>query len=404
MTTAIECHPRNGLSRTAALLAGGGPVTIGYFGGSITQADGWRNETFNWFVRQFAAVSFTMVPASVGGTGSDLGVYRMDRDLLPFKPDLLFVEFSVNDSETDESLIVGALEGIVRKCRRNIPACDIVFVYSMESTMTSDLRQGRYHPAALFHERVADHYAIPSIHLGVEVARREAEGSLVFTASGSAKIELERAGKLVFSSDGVHPLAPGHKLYADAVIRHLPTLLASDAVPSTVLPPPLSPGRWETAALIAPAQLVLSEDWRSLTRDQWPPIAWSAHCLPELYVADKPGASMDFAFNGTAFGLFLVVGPACGQIEWVLDDQPPALTELFDGFCTYYRPNYKILVHNLPEREHRIRIRLLAEEPDKKALLATRENTMDFPERFIGTRFYLAAGLVNGSSLSLNNR
>ena len=35
--------------------------------------------------------------AAIGGTPSKLGVFRMDRDVLPYKPDLIFIEFAVND-------------------------------------------------------------------------------------------------------------------------------------------------------------------------------------------------------------------------------------------------------------------------------------------------------------------
>jgi hypothetical protein len=105
-------------------------------------------------------------------------------------------------------------------------------------------------------------------------------------------------------------------------------------------------------------------------------------------------------FQGTAFGLFTVIGPACGQIEWTLDDRPPVKQSLFDPYCSYYRPHYQLLVHHLENKSHRISIRVIAEEPDKPALLALQGMTIDFPARYKGTRFYLAAGLVTGKTIS----
>lgn len=392
----LEFSPRDGLPRTAALLARGGPMTIAYFGGSITQADGWRTNTFNWFKSQYPGISFTAIQASVGGTGSDLGVYRMDRDLLTHEPDLVFVEFAVNDSHSKEDLIVGAMDGIVRKIRQSRPACEIIFVYTVNAPMTDSLRKGQFHYAAAAHEKVASHYGIPSIHLALEVARREGDGSLVFTGTGEAKAALEASGKLVFARDVCHPYPAGHQLYSEAVIRHLPDLLKPGQPASRPLPAPLDPGRWEASRMAPVESFRLSPDWRRLERSDWPPIAWSVEILPELWLAEQPGATLEATFTGTAFGLFMVIGPACGQIEWTLDGGPPVKTLLFDAFCSYYRPNYQLLAHHLENKPHRVRIRLLAEEPDKAALLSRQGVAIDIPERYKGTRFYLAAGLVTG--------
>ena len=34
----------------------------------------------------------------MGGTGSDLGVFRLQHDVLRQRPDLVFIEFAVNDA------------------------------------------------------------------------------------------------------------------------------------------------------------------------------------------------------------------------------------------------------------------------------------------------------------------
>ena len=396
LSPALEFNPRNRLPRTAARLAQGGPLTIAYFGGSITQADGWRTATFNWFETRYPNVRFTEVPASIGGTGSNLGVYRMDRDLLPHKPDLAFIEFAVNDAHTSDEVIIGAMEGIVRKIRQSRPSCEIIFVYTVNSAMTASLRNGILDRAATAHEKVADHYGIPSIHLALEVAKQEGAGSLVFTGTGDEKKALEAQGKLVFARDNCHPYPAGHQLYAEAVIRHLPDLLTPQGSPVLPLPDPMDPSRWEASRMATPDALGLTPDWRRLERNEWPPIAWSADSLPQLWLTETPGAGLDLAFTGTAFGLFLVVGPTSGKIEWSLDGQSPVKFCLFDAWCSFYRPHYQILVHHLEDGPHRIQIKLRADEPDKAAILASQKVTIDYLERYQGARFYLAAALITG--------
>jgi lysophospholipase L1-like esterase len=72
-------------------------VTVAYLGGSITAMNGWRNKTTDWLRTTYPGATFKEIHAAIGGTGSDLGVFRLGRDVLAHKPDLLFVEFATND-------------------------------------------------------------------------------------------------------------------------------------------------------------------------------------------------------------------------------------------------------------------------------------------------------------------
>ncbi|NLG03158.1 MAG: SGNH/GDSL hydrolase family protein [Clostridia bacterium] len=94
----------------------GEDVTIAFIGGSITQGAGavpiqtecYAYKMFQWFVKQYATDpdKCHYVKAGVGGTSSELGLIRYERDVISFgsvKPDLVIVEFAVND-EGDETL------------------------------------------------------------------------------------------------------------------------------------------------------------------------------------------------------------------------------------------------------------------------------------------------------------
>src|SRR5580698_5367485 len=94
---AVECAVRGGLPNVLAKLKAGQEVRVGYLGGSITAAPGWRVKSLKWLQEQYPAAKLSEINAAIGGTGSDLGVFRAQHDVLQFKPDLLFVEFAVND-------------------------------------------------------------------------------------------------------------------------------------------------------------------------------------------------------------------------------------------------------------------------------------------------------------------
>ena len=60
---------------------------------------------------------FTFVDAAIGGTGSQLAAYRLQRDVLAYHPDMVFLDFTVNDDPgkvpTDDRL--SSYESLVRR-------------------------------------------------------------------------------------------------------------------------------------------------------------------------------------------------------------------------------------------------------------------------------------------------
>ncbi len=175
-----ECAPRGGLPNFLAGLEQGKTLRIAYFGGSITAQDGWRVKTLKWFQQQYPNARLSEVNAAIGGTGSDLGVFRFRQDVLEHQPDLVFVEFAVNDAGAAPERICRSMEGIVRQTWRANPATDICFVYTLAGNMLDTLKAGRLPRSYAAMEKVADHYHIPSVNLGLEVARLEKAGKLVF--------------------------------------------------------------------------------------------------------------------------------------------------------------------------------------------------------------------------------
>ena len=92
----------------------GEDVTLAYIGGSITQGAGaipidhqsYAYRSYQSFAEHFGTGrNVHFVKAGVGGTPSELGMLRFDRDVLrdgTVKPDIVVVEFAVND-EGDET-------------------------------------------------------------------------------------------------------------------------------------------------------------------------------------------------------------------------------------------------------------------------------------------------------------
>ncbi len=398
-TEFLECRPRLGLPNVLAKLRAGKSVRVAYFGGSITQAEGWRVQTHEWLAAQFPGAKLEMIHAALGGTGSDLGVFRVDQDVLPRRPDLVFVEFAVNDGNMSTPEILCTMEGIVRKLWRQDADCDICFVYTLSSGMMKRLAAGEVSHTVNAHERVAEHYGIPSIHLGLDVVRLWSAGELLFPGWHESKDKPLPTDKIIFSFDGAHPTPEGHRYYTQAIQRSMPALQAASKAAGRTLAAALCDDNWQTARLTPlREEMFFGDHHRLVNRKTWPPIAWLAEMLPDLWHVEG-GGGVCVRFNGTGVGVYDAIGPDAGQLRITVDGKAVEPVLRFDGHCQYYRCYYIVPVQNLPAGEHEVRFELDPAPLDKAACFEAEGAKMDDPAKYTGNVWYPAAVLVIGEAL-----
>lgn len=398
---AVECTPRGGIPNFLAKVQAGKDVKIAYLGGSITAQNGWRPLTLKWFQDQFPNAKIEQIHAAIGGTGSDLGVFRLRKDVLDKKPDLLFVEFAVNDGGAAPEQIVKSMEGIVRQTWASDPTLDICFVYTAVQGMLGDLQGGKFPRAASVMESIADHYQIPSIHMCLKVAQMEKEGKVIFKAQKTTE-ERKAAmaeGTYYFSADGVHPYEDsGHILYLEAVARSMPAIFAQGKLGPHALVAPLDPDNWEHASMIPFGEAQLSPEWRLLDAEQDEMAKRFRGNLPQLWMAETPGASATFKIKGSTARVFDLVGPTCGSVKVTVDGEDKGVRNRFDAYCTYYRLQQLGLTSGLdPEQVHTIQVTICEEQPDKRKILQGRAEAnakvmelddAEFAKKFDGRQWF----------------
>ncbi len=251
----------------------GGSVTDGYSGDpSCTRNDSWRVQTTDWFISQFPSATIKETNAGIGGTGSMYGAYRVIQDLklqsASEKPDLVFVEFAVND-EYDKYVNKTPdvyMESIVTTIYQYAPQADIVMVF-----ITNNSTKATEFPAKAAHKKIADIYQIPYIDVGARLWKE-----MVAENGGTAPSSDSDVYKK-YLSDSVHPAKAGYQKYADYVKEYLndvfskktavPASLKNAQMPSTAVTNiPVSPYIDNLQGMTLPSGMTVSADGYLVTK------------------------------------------------------------------------------------------------------------------------------------------
>lgn len=136
------------------------PKSVVFLGGSITAGAGATNYNYSWasllssaINRKFPDYAWSFYNAGVGGTPSWYGLMRLQTDVIDKNPDIVFIDFAVNDSEYQLNPPPGnsdyfpAAEALIRRIRSSLPNTQIyiwIFTYPDNySTMNENRRASR---------------------------------------------------------------------------------------------------------------------------------------------------------------------------------------------------------------------------------------------------------------------
>ena len=327
--------------------------TVAFLGGSITEMKGWRDMICEDLKQRFPYTKFTFIDAGIPSTGSTPGAFRLADDVLSkAKVDLLFVEAAVNDDTNGFNAIeqVRGMEGIVRHALLSNPSMDIMMLHFIYDPFIPKLDGGQMPDVILNHERVANHYLIPSVNLATEIAARMREGEFNWEQFG-----------------GTHPKPLGHAYYAATINKVLDEIYAScvaagPAVKPHVLPAvPLDGYSYTNGKLVDIRQAHINKGWQLVP-------SWTPRLIAEarpgfvdvpMLETDRPGAKLTLDFEGTAVGIFCVSGPAAGILEYSVDGAPFKKLDTFTAWSGgLYIPWVYMFDTELPKGKHRLMLRM----------------------------------------------
>ncbi len=232
------------IPNTYAKIKKGEDIHLGYFGGSVTNGyapanaynpapqqgvNCWRGLSQTWLHETYGVPNGITIMetnsntgakkhAGLGGTGIDLNLYRANNALglsTTDPVDLLFIEFSINDSYEGNTYEKSAffMESTIKMIREKSPTTDIVIMLTTDHGKLAASKGGtEVHMNAQAHIDVAEYYNIPWFWFGGYMYDFLVEenvklgNSAVLPSSGS---ELWQT----YMADGCHPSPRGYAKY-----------------------------------------------------------------------------------------------------------------------------------------------------------------------------------------------
>ena len=354
-------------------------LNIAFFGGSITQAEnGWRDRTFNWLQQQYPFNKFKQINAALGGTGSSLGVYRINEQVLKYKPDLLFVEFAVNDFDFSRISILNSMEGIVRKTFAANSKTDICFVYTITENIYNLYKKDSVPVSIKTMEEIASYYKILSINVGVNIAGLVDKKKLFIKG-----LQPFSNDSSFFSGDGTHPYPEtGHQLYFKTISTSLKHLLLKSNISKHTKVKPYYSDSLQESGMVDVQPNMLKGNIKSIKYYPGDLGEKFTASMPNMMLLNDTAQEISFSFTGNRIGFMDVLAPSSAQLTILIDNDAPRLINRFDKYCFYFSRMHWFFIEGLTNGKHVIRIKLSSVQPDKFLLLDKEKSTLEKPEEY----------------------
>lgn len=179
----------------------GEKTTIAYIGGSITEGltagkDGcYARLSYEMFKDRYGTGdNVEYVNAGISGTPSNLGVLRLERDVLSQEPDIVFIEFAVNDGQ--DKTAKESYESLVRTALNSPSQPAVILLFNV-------IKSG--YTAQAHMKEIGEFYGLPMISAADALTAEFEEGRMTWED---------------YSDDESHPNEGGHRLLCE-FIEHM---------------------------------------------------------------------------------------------------------------------------------------------------------------------------------------
>lgn len=328
------------------------PKSVVFIGGSITEGAAASTYDKSWvsllsyaIKSKYRDYSWSFYNAGVGGTPSWYGLVRLQADVIDKHPDIIFIDFAVNDSgypqypHPNNPGFNPAAEALLRRIRTALPDAQIyVWIFTWPDNylyMGQNLRESRDNWVSL-----SQHYNLVLLRFD-DAIRQEL---------GSNEPSDQQIDQYFFNPGDVHPNDLGHALAAGYAGEHLIPLNQFGFKPINTYSYLLEgANEFERLPKIIMAQdLPHSEDWMVENGS---------------IISSSPGSEITYSGDFCSLGLDTGYGEDAGKISWSVDDGEEHVLDLSTG------AGRNLPITSLKCGEHTVTIKLIEGEVQINRLL-----------------------------------
>lgn len=353
-------------SASASALPYTTPIKVAFVGASITAGAAgtgriWSSQTAGWLRSKYPSVEVR--DYSLSFTTSQFAAYRIDGDLQGYVPDLVFVEFAVNDLLLDDNARIRYTDALIYKLRQTNPRVVIVYI-AAASALDLAARTAGTVPAHIAQiQGVAERDQVHFIDAGAALWRHvTSQGGSIFS----------------YLPDGIHPSDQASDIYFAAVRDDLSAYLPQAAAgPATTAY--IGQSGLRTARILPAASAIRRGCTIGDRRAENP--YWRF----QQALTCSGGEDFMLDFTGTSIGFVYGAGKDTGALDCTIDGSAPQQVILFDsqpvetGLFLYAK-----LLTGLANASHHLSCRVNAAPPTVNGVAST------------GTRAVIAGFMVGG--------
>lgn len=275
---------------------------------------------------------------AVSGTGTRLCAFQIDRLVKETDPDMVFIEYSINDSGlalTDENQVLADTEYVVRSILTHNPKAYILMLLFAKQDFKS---------CTGTHQKIAEHYGLDFIELQ-EPMRKLTKNAEIWSE---------------YFVDAVHPNSRGHKFYFDHIKAFLDSKADSELIRTAPIPEHFIAPIYTAPRLVDAAELLKKPIW---TRTTYRDVKyWESVYIYNYLHCNTPGVPVEFTFTGHTLSLYHLVRNDCGKLKITVDGEDHIQDCYYncDGdFVAFFN------LYHLKQGAHTVSITLLEEANER---------------------------------------
>lgn len=279
-------------------------ITVVAIGGSITEGGNITTPFIkSWDDSREGKINF--INAGIGGTQSNYGSLRLQNDVLSHKPDVVIVEFILND--TGDETCAWNVENIIRTCYEAEHQPVVMFLYVPDRIMSGTTY------------RQVENYNRYKVVL-------DAYGLTPLNAHGLAVANVENGtnwDEYVYSTN-VHPNETQGANIAALMWNELSNNMSEYMKNITYTDKIYHRDDIKNGTRVSSAMTTYDENWEEKTPDDLVTEGYgnAAAMRSDKYIATKKaGAKLSFEFSGTKLILTTIVGKTGRSAEYVIKDK-----------------------------------------------------------------------------------